>query len=145
MAFTPFVKKIEKARFVSINFTPERMAEIALPVMRSVQDRIYAGLNASDEAAKPLTPAYAKQKLRKRRRPIRDLTLTGTMMSAMNVLSASTGQAVLGFADPISARKAAINNANDLQFAMSPRNSAEFLKQVQSRPIVAVRKTDASD
>jgi len=36
---------------VSINFTPERMAEIALPVMRSVQDRIYAGLNASDEAA----------------------------------------------------------------------------------------------
>jgi hypothetical protein len=145
MAWNPLVKKIEKARFVALNFTGDRMAAIALPVVKSVQDRIYAGLNASDQPAKPLKPGYAKQKVRKHRRPVRDLTLTGTMMRAMAVLSATNGQAVIGFLDARSNQKAYVNNSIELQFAMSPRNDAEFLKQVQSRPIIGTRRGDASD
>ncbi len=140
MAFNPLVKKIEKARFVAVNFTPERMAEIAVPVTKSVQDRIYEGLNAQDQAAKPLRPGYLKQKQRKGRKPVRDLTLTGSLMRAMHVLSTNNGQAVIGFTDPISNNKMYYNNARELQFAMSPRNQAEFLKQVKSKPVVTVQK-----
>jgi hypothetical protein len=139
MAFVPTVQHIQKARFVVNPFTPQRMAEIAAPVAKSIVDRIYRGENLNDLPAKPLSARYARAKQIKGRQPIRNWVWGGYTLAALHVLDTRDNQALIGFSDPLSNKKAYINNAREQQFGTSRRDLDEFHRQVMSKPIVTVK------
>ncbi len=138
MAFSPLVKKIEKARWQVANFTPQRMGEVGQAVTRSVISRIYAGQDVADAPAKPLSKRYARQKQIKGRRPIRDMTYTGQTLGSLHVLTATNNRCVIGASTPNEARKLALAHWRGNQFGMSPKNMDEFVKAVRSKPLVEV-------
>ncbi len=138
MAFKPLVKKVEPARWKVHNFTPERMGQVGRVVAKSVIDRMYSAKNVADLPAKPLSPAYARQKQIKHRRPVRDMTFTGVTMASIHVVKTTNNQAVIGSDDPRGNRRIWFANARERMFGMSPRDMDEFAKAVRSKPIVEV-------
>lgn len=118
--------KITKQRFFVPGYSPQKMVAIGQQLTNSVRDRISEGMTVYDAPAPPLAPKYAKAKGRKAPPAIRNWKLTGRTMRSLAVLSAAHNKAVIGFTDPVSNMRAAINNARTRQFGVSPKNNRDL-------------------
>lgn len=176
----PVKTRITKARWHVENFTPQRMLEIAQPVSDSVKARILSGVNVQGSSALPLSMKYSVKrdqtgriirmgadrgyrawKAKKFPPAIRNWKMTGFSLSQMGVVSATNGQAVIGFKETtrpavvetypsgksftvsrsISVNKLiAINQAREQMFGMSRENTEQFIRQVRSKPLVMARQ-----
>jgi hypothetical protein len=120
----PFQTKIQRARFVTTGWTGTEMAKAADGlVRRGILPRLAAARTTADAPAPPLSETYAKRKIRKGAKPIRNWDFTGRLKRSMKVLSAGTNRAVIGFTDAETNARAYINNARVRQFGVSPADS----------------------
>jgi hypothetical protein len=98
----------------------------------SIRTRIKRGLDVNDNPAPRLSGrgklgGYAGLKARRGLNPIRDWTLTGQTLQALQPLQTLPGQISVGFTDARAARIAAINNARSKQFGVSPSDRRNFI------------------
>lgn len=134
---------VRQARFVTRGYTPAQMFTVGQGlVTKAMLPRMRAGLTTEDTAAPPLTRRYAVFKARKAPPAIRNWTLTGRTLRSLQVLSSIENQAVIGFTDRETNKRAYINNARVKQFGVSKADSmvlsAEFAKQPPAVRAVAV-------
>ncbi len=108
------------------------MSQIGNALLGSIQERIKDGLNVEDAPAKPLNPNYAKGKLKKGLKAIRDMTWTGRTLRSMKVLSANENAGKIGMTDDRSDRVVHILNATSKQFGISPKDREEMYKAVNN-------------
>jgi hypothetical protein len=131
-----FQTKVRHARFHVSGFSPEQMISIGEELISSIKDRTALALDVYDQPAAPLgskgkTGGYAGYKSRVAPPAIRNLRLSGRTMRSLKVLSASENRAVIGFTDPITARRIAINSRKSRQFGVSPRDKLNLIRAVK--------------
>jgi len=115
-----FETKFRRVRFVGFGYTAEQMAGAASAVItRAIVPRIQSGLTVTDSAAPALKPNYAKVKARKHPPAVRNWTFTGRTLRSMKVLVGAPNKAIIGFIDPETNKRAAINNRRSRQFGIS--------------------------
>ena len=124
--------KIRKVRVAVGAFSSEQMLQIGQPFARSIKARIERGENVQDQAAKPLSQAYARSKGRRGLQAIRDWTWTGRTLRALNVLNVSANRGNIGFSDPVADLRAHINNSRDRQFGVAPSDQKILVSAVRS-------------
>ena len=124
----PFQAKITRARFVLGPFTSKDMLAIGGALRDAIAKRIASGLNANDEAAKPLKPGkngkrgYPDYKRARGLQPFRDWLWSGRTMRSLKVKRVSENQAVIGFIDPNADRIAHVNNLREKAFGVSAKD-----------------------
>jgi hypothetical protein len=134
MAFQP---KITKARIVYSPFSSSEMVSIGTDLAGSIRDRISSGLNAQDQASKPLKGAkgkyvpYARQKQQKGLAPIRDWKYSGNTLRALKVVAANENSVKIGFSNPIQDRVAHFNNLREKAFGVSPNDRLAINKGIK--------------
>jgi hypothetical protein len=73
-----------------LNFRQFQMLKVGTVGLAAVKNRLAAGLGQSDAPARPLTKRYAIFKSKRlRRRAVRDLSLTGSMLRNLSVRTVS--------------------------------------------------------
>lgn len=137
-----FDTKITKARFTVPGYQPEQMKEISQELIEAgIRARIMRGQNTYDGAATPLKRGYARMKQRRGKQALRDWVFTGRTLRSLQVLSATHNKSIIGFTDAVSNKRAAINNARERQFGISPSDQA-VLNQAKAKagsPVKAER------
>lgn len=135
--------KITKARFTLSPFSAEQMLEIGNALAKSIRTRIASGLNANDQPAKALRPGkqkrgkptifdnYPDYKSQHGIAPIRNWTLSGRTLRALQVLSVNQNKGTIGFTDAKAARNAYYNNKIEKTFAISDRDRLALSQAVR--------------
>ena len=121
--------------FRPISFSAGRMNTVGQAAVDSSRARILAGLNVHDAPALPLSPKYAKRKVRAGQPPIRNWKLTGALLASMDVQRTEVNSVSFGFtsADTIKLQKLAAWNQNREQImGVSPRDQANIDTSLQS-------------
>ena len=122
------------SRFVYRHFDANQMTVIGKTVMdTAIKPRIFAGINANDAPAKPLSVRYIKAKLKRGLNPIRDLVWRGLTMRSMRVVNATANKVAIGFDNPQAGKIAAINNARDRMFWFSDKDQKVIQSVVQTQ------------
>lgn len=103
-----------------LGFTAGEMRELGDITASTLKDRLDLGLNRFDEKMPPLTEAYLKKKVKRGRRPIRDLKLSGSMRTATRVREASDNLVIVSIAGATLKARAFINQAISPWFGLSP-------------------------
>jgi hypothetical protein len=127
-----------RSRFVVNGLSAEGMLRIAETLEQSVKARILRGVDAADLPADGLSKAYAKAKIRSGQKPIRDWNLTGRTLAALQVTGVSDREAAIWFNDQVAAQRAAIQNARDVQFGISPSDSVALDVAIANELIDAI-------
>jgi hypothetical protein len=112
------------SRFAVSKFGEKAMLNIGTALRDSIRSRISSGLTVADVPASALSRGYMRVKLRAGKAPIRDWRFSGITLGAMTVMDVSSDRAVIWFNNPVAIQRAAVQNARQLQFGISPRDSA---------------------
>ena len=88
------------------SFQMQRLADIGL---RAVKARVAAGIGSDDTSMRPLSKGYFIQKQKLGGEPIRNLRLTGAMLSNLTVRSADESGARIAFTEGLARTKALSN------------------------------------
>lgn len=128
-----FETKIKKVRFEFVGYSGEQMKQVGdAMITRAIVPRIQAGQLVNGSPAPALTVKYAKLKARKFPPAIRNMSFTGRTLRSMKTLTSQPNQAVIGFTDAESNKRAAINNRRARQFGAGSKEalvvSAELSK-----------------
>jgi hypothetical protein len=152
-----------RARFAYYGLSSDAMQRIAETTRGSVISRIQRGETVNDSPARPLSMKYKErwenhrlvsmgadrgyraQKQRKGGRPIRDWTYTGHTLRCLKVAWVTANRAAISFLNVIApwrrisaAKIAAIRNADERQFGVSPKDRQNMMAAVH-REVVAER------
>jgi hypothetical protein len=111
-------------RLEPVKFSRDQMARIGAVQVQAQRERIEGGQNVYDMPARPLNPAYAKQKRQAGAQPIRNMRLTGATLDAMKVES-EDNQATVEFASDTAERRAYLSNSIDPMFGISPTDAVK--------------------
>lgn len=79
----------QSGQFVPPTLTSSQLREIGMAMVAKQKDRWSKGINARDQAAKPLAPVTAKGKMTYRGKAIRDMVMTGLMAENFTLRKAS--------------------------------------------------------
>ncbi len=119
-----------KFRVEALDFTPGEMRELGDLTASTLKNRLDVGLNRFDEKMPPLTKSYRKRKVKRGRKPIRDLLFSGSMRTATRVKEA-TGQLVtVSIAGATLRARGFINQAISPWFGLSPMMGAALDKRI---------------
>lgn len=130
-----FLTTITKARFVTVGWDGQQMAQAADGVINNgLLPRIRAAMTVDDSPAPPLTPKYADQKAKKYPPAVRNWMWTGRTLRSMKTLTGSPNKAVIGFTDAITNLRAFRNNARVKQFGISPRDRVVVAEEFAKLP-----------
>jgi hypothetical protein len=110
-------------------FSSDQMHRFAEASIEQMKARLADGLDVHDEAAKPLTQAYARQKQAEGHAPIRDLHRSGQMLEALQVLNASQNESHVGIEGEDAYRKALFNEDIDPWFGVSDANNRTLMEE----------------
>lgn len=134
--------KIRRVRFsAETTFTPDRMVQFGNVLVNAMKQRMFAGRDASDAVAPPLSAKYATRKARVAPPAIRNMRFTGQTLRGLQVLRATDGQSVVGIADPVSIRR--FNWQRYRFWGVSPSDRAALQResgQILSGKIVSIIK-----
>jgi hypothetical protein len=120
----------EHFRYIGI---PQALGmELAIALADSIRERISNAIDVNDEPARPLAKKYGRLKSRRGLNPMRDWTLTGRTMAALQPMFRD-GQIIVGFNDPRAAQIAAINNFQDRMFGVSRGDRARVVERLMAR------------
>ena len=118
---------VDAFHFEFVPISPALGLDLAKVLSDSIRDRISRGINANDQPATALRKAYANREIRPGARPIRDWRLTGRTMNALQPVPRSDGNLAVGFNDARASQIAAINNAHEKMFGVSPSDRRVFI------------------
>jgi hypothetical protein len=116
------VRITDRPQLAVPDFSQSEMQTFARTAIAEEYNRTARGINADDLPARPLGAKYAKLKQARGREPIRDLRLTGAMMASRGILESGPNAVAVGFADPRSYLKAAVNEALEPMLGISPHD-----------------------
>lgn len=117
--------RVQKSlRLTNPGFSAEDMRAIGAEAVRVEGLRWAAGLDLSDQPARPLAPRYAKRKARFGQRPIRNLRLTGSMAAARQVVGAELNRVQIEFVGAEARRRANENLRRNPMIGLSPMDQA---------------------
>jgi hypothetical protein len=112
-----------------LNFRQFEMLKLGTVGLAAVKNRLAAGLGPTDAPAKPLTERYAIYKSKRlRRRAVRDLTLTGSMLGNLSVRTVSERAAKAALTSRKERIKGLANLRREPWLVFSPRNRAAVLE-----------------
>ena len=128
----------------------EDLGAIGGIVLDSMKARIKAAVDWNDNAARPLKPIYAQEKVKGRRvaltggqlfrgKPIRDWTLRGRTMQSLKVKSVSQDRVTIGPVSLEAAKIIAGRNPLDHMWAMSPKDMAVLHESTYDTIVQKVR------
>lgn len=117
-----------------ITFTADQMTAIGEYDVGIMKDRIGDLRDVYDEPTRALTPKYARRKASKGLPPERDLTYSGIMLRALQVLEADESQVKVGLKGAIPFRKALFNQNIDPWFGLSTRDEVRLMEE-KIRPL----------
>ncbi len=101
------------------------MLKVGTVGLAAVKNRLAAGLSPGDAAAKPLTKRYAIFKSKRlRRRAVRDLSLTGSMLRNLSVRTVSEKAAKASLTSRKDRIKGLANERIEPWLVFSPANRA---------------------
>ena len=108
-----------------------------------IKERVGRGLNIKDQLMDPYSAmATAERKKRGRQTAVRDLSLSGRMMAAMQASRVSESGGVftsqIRFTDALSARKAEENQERDEWFGLSPNDERlvrDFMQDILDQEV----------
>jgi len=105
------------------------MLKLGTVGLAAVKNRLAAGLGPTDGPAKPLTKRYAIYKSKRlRRRAVRDLSLTGSMLGNLSVRTVSERAAKAALTSRKERIKGLVNMRREPWLVFSPRNRAAVLE-----------------
>ena len=105
------------------------MLKLGTVGLAAVKSRLAAGLGPTDGPAKPLTKRYAIYKSKRlRRRAVRDLSLTGSMLGNLSVRTVSERAAKAALTSRKERIKGLVNMRREPWLVFSPRNRAAVLQ-----------------
>jgi hypothetical protein len=122
-----------------IGFTAAEMTAIGAVVVQGIRERTAEGRNTFDQPALPLKPKYQRLKVRKGKKPFRDLRFSGNMMAALDVLRADTDHCTVGVGDPFGQR-AAFNQARDPWLGIAPSGEPALQRAVDAATDLLARR-----
>jgi len=134
------IKETGRPRIEIPRFSQEQMHEIGQFSVDGELQRLGHGINAQDQPSRPLKPSYAKQKEKAGAQPVRDLRLTGAMLTARQVTEVSDNTVTVGFTDPLQEAKAAHNEQIEPMLGVSPENKRQLDEYVHETFRANVRK-----
>jgi len=112
-----------------LNFRQLEMLKLGTVGLAAVKNRLAAGLGPTDGPAKPLTKRYAIYKSKRlRRRAVRDLSLTGSMLGNLSVRTVSERAAKAALTSRKERIKGLVNMRREPWLVFSPRNRAAVLQ-----------------
>ena len=112
-----------------LNFRQLEMLKLGTVGLAAVKNRLAAGLGPTDGPAKPLTKRYAIYKSKRlRRRAVRDLSLTGSMLGNLSVRTVSERAAKAALTSRKERIKGLVNMRRESWLVFSPRNRAAVLE-----------------
>jgi hypothetical protein len=112
-----------------LNFHELEMLKLGTVGLAAVKNRLAAGLGPTDGPAKPLTKRYAIYKSKRlRRRAVRDLSLTGSMLGNLSVRTVSERAAKAALTSRKERIKGLVNMRREPWLVFSPRNRAAVLE-----------------
>ena len=103
-------------------FTVTDMMDLGQFMSNTKASRIQSGRNSLDQQAHPLTPRYARRKVKMGLQGIRDWTYRGKTMRSMGVKRVSNDQVVVGFTDDQANTIAWHQNLREPMFEASPQD-----------------------
>jgi hypothetical protein len=119
----------KQLRVDHLNFRQFEMLKLGTVGLAAVKNRLAAGLGPTDAPAKPLTKRYAIYKSRRlRRRAVRDLTLTGSMLGNLSVRTVSERAAKAALTSRKERIKGLANLRREPWLVFSPRNQAAVVE-----------------
>ena len=119
----------KQLRVGHLNFRQFQMLKLGAVGLAAVKNRLAAGLGPGDAPAKPLTKRYAIYKAKRlRRRAVRDLSLTGSMLGNLSVRTVSERVAKAGLTSRKERIKALANMRREPWLVFSPRNRAAVIE-----------------
>lgn len=99
-----------------------------------ISPRITLGRTVEDRAAPPLKPKYQARKIRKGKKPIRDLDFTGQTKRSLKTVTVSANKAIIGYTTPMANTRVFINNAIVKQFGVSPSDGLVIQRECDKLP-----------
>jgi hypothetical protein len=119
----------KQLRVDHLNFRQFEMLKLGTVGLAAVKNRLAAGLGPTDAPAKPLTKRYAIYKSKRlRRRAVRDLTLTGSMLGNLSVRTVSERAAKAALTSRKERIKGLANLRREPWLVFSPRNQAAVVE-----------------
>jgi hypothetical protein len=119
----------KQLRVDRLNFRQFQMLKLGTVGLAAVRNRLAAGLGPTDAPAKPLTKRYAIYKSKRlRRRAVRDLSLTGSMLGNLSVRTVSECAAKAALTSRKERIKGLANMRREPWLVFSPRNRAAVLE-----------------
>jgi hypothetical protein len=119
----------KQLRVDHLNFRQLEMLKLGTVGLAAVKNRLAAGLGPTDGPAKPLTKRYAIYKSKRlRRRAVRDLSLTGSMLGNLSVRTVSERAAKAALTSRKERIKGLVNMRREPWLVFSPRNRAAVLE-----------------
>jgi hypothetical protein len=120
---------LKQLRVDHLNFRQLEMLKLGTVGLAAVKNRLAAGLGPNDAPAKPLTKRYAIYKSKRlRRRAVRDLSLTGSMLGNLSVRTVSERAAKAALTSRKERMKGLANMRHEAWLVFSPRNRAAVLE-----------------
>jgi len=108
-----------------LNFRQFQMLKLGTVGLAAVRNRLAAGRGPADAPSKPLTKRYAIFKSKRlRRRAVRDLSLTGSMLRNLSVRTVSEKAAKAGLTSRKDRIKGLANERIEPWLVFSPANRA---------------------
>lgn len=127
--YTISMKGAAEPHIPNLAFSSDQMTEIGEYDVGIMKDRIGELRDVYDEPTPPLTQKYARRKVAKGLPPERDLTYSGIMLRALQVLEADETHVTVGLRGSIPFRKALFNQNIDPWFGMSDRDEVRLLDE----------------
>jgi len=119
----------KQLRVDHLNFRQFQMLKLGTVGLAAVKNRLAAGLGPSDAPAKPLTKRYAIYKAKRlRRRAVRDLSLTGSMLGNLSVRTVSERAAKAALTSRKERIKGLVNMRREPWLVFSPANRAAAIE-----------------
>lgn len=121
---------VKKQRVVShLTFKQFQILKLGTVGLATVKNRVQAGRNSFDAPSKPLKKAYFRKKWKLfKKKPIRDLTLTGAMLNNLQVRTVSNKRAQARNTTVKDRQKANNNERIEPWMWFSPKNQQDIMR-----------------
>lgn len=128
------------AHFEYVGLQGPLAGQLANVLAASIRNRIGRGLDVRDQPAPALSKTYARLKTRRGLQAIRDWTLSGRTLAALQPIPTPGGQIQVGFTNSTAATVAAIQNSYVRMFGVAPSDRRVLIAALNQMRYQLIRR-----
>jgi hypothetical protein len=130
--FSLSVTRTKAPRLGALSFDPGAMRSIGQDYLAIQKQRIDRGMDANDQASRPLKPAYARSKSAHGAKPIRNLQNTGASMAAIGITEVGPMGFKISTSNDRANRVLSINQQIEPMLGASPNDIRTLMPRIES-------------